>query len=110
MLRKKNKKEIPPEFLPHKNKAVSSSIFGFQKDKMLTSYVPRKNKTVILLSTMHETGNFDNFTKKPEIITNYNSTKGGVDKMCATYTVSKITKRWPCVIFYSLMNIAGINA
>lgn len=44
----------------------------------------------------------DNFNKKPEIITDYNSTKGGVDtveKMCATYTVSKITKRWPCVIF-----------
>jgi hypothetical protein len=43
----------------------------------------------------------------------YNSTKDGVDtvdKMCATYTVSRITKRWPCVIFYSLMNIAGINA
>ncbi|XP_060846028.1 piggyBac transposable element-derived protein 4-like [Rhopalosiphum padi] len=110
---KKNKREIPPEFLPHKNKAVSSSIFGFQKDKMLSSYVPRKNKTVILLSTMHDKGSLDNFTKKPEIIMDYNSTKGGVDtvdKMCATYTVSRITKRWPCVIFYSLMNIAGINA
>jgi len=75
---------------------------------MLTSYVSRKNKTVILLSTMHDKGSFDNFTKKPEIIIDYNSTKGGadtVDKMCATYIVSRITKRWPCVIFYSLMKL-----
>lgn len=69
--KKKNKKEIPPEILPHKIKAVSSSLFGFQKDKMLTSYVLRKNKTVILLSTMHEKKNLDNFTKKPEIIMDY---------------------------------------
>jgi hypothetical protein len=63
---------------------------------------------------MHEKGSLDNFTKKPEIIMDYNNTKGGVedtvDTICATYTVSRITKRWPCVIFYSLMNIAGINA
>lgn len=30
--------------------------------------------------------------------------------MCATYTVSRITKCWPCVIFYSLMNISKTNA
>lgn len=62
---------------------------------------------------MHEKRNLDNFTKKSEIIMDYNSTKGyvdTVDKMCATYTVSRIMKRWPCVNFYSLMNIVGINA
>lgn len=110
---KKNKKEIPPEFLPCKEKVVKSTIFGFQKDKALVSYVPRKNKAVILLSTMHDTSNIDKDTGKPEIILDYNSTKGGVDtvdKMCATYSVSRITRRWPCAVFYSLMNIAGINA
>jgi len=110
---KKNKREIPTAFLPDKNKEVGSSVFGFQKNKTLVSYVPRKNKAVILLSTMHHDSKIDVETRKPEIIIDYNCTKGGVDtvdKMCAAYSVSRITKRWPLVIFYSLMNIAGINA
>ncbi|XP_022183154.1 piggyBac transposable element-derived protein 4-like [Myzus persicae] len=101
------------KFLPDKKKEVGSSVFGFQKNKTLVSYVPRKNKAVILLSTMHHDSKIDVETRKPEIIMDYNCTKDGVDtvdKMCAAYSVSRITKRWPLVIFYSLMNIAGINA
>jgi len=110
---RKNKREIPTEFLPDKKKAIGSCVFGFQKNKTLVSYVPRKKQAVILLSTMHYDSKIDVETRKPEIIMDYNSTKGGVDtvdKMCAAYSVSRITKRWPLVIFYSLMNIAGINA
>jgi Transposase IS4 len=110
---KKNKREIPTEFLPDKKKEIGSCIFGFQKNKTLVSYVPRKNKAVILLSTMHYDSKIDVGTRKPEIIMDYNYTKGGVDtvdKMCAAYSVSRITKRWPLVIFYTMMNIAGINA
>ncbi|XP_060868067.1 uncharacterized protein LOC132943205 [Metopolophium dirhodum] len=62
---------------------------------------------------MYHDSKIDVKTHKPEIIMDYNCTKGGVDtvdKMCAAYSVSRITKRWPLVIFYSLMNIAGINA
>ena len=53
----------------------------------------------------------DHDTRKPQVILDYNETKGGVDtvdKMCAAYSVSRITKRWPCVVFYTLMNIAQI--
>ena len=80
---------------------------------MLVSYVPRKNKSVILLSTLHDDDDLDPNTRKPQVILDYNQTKGGVDtvdKMCAAYSVSRITKRWPCVVFYALMNIGGINA
>lgn len=45
---------------------------------------------------MHEKGNLDNLTKKFEIIMDYNSKKDGVDtvdKICATYTAPRITKR-----------------
>ena len=110
---KKNKAEIPKEFLPRKNRVVGSTLFGFQKEKMMLSYVPRKNKSVILLSTLHDDDEMDHDTRKPQVILDYNETKGGVDKvdkMCAAYSVSRITKRWPCVVFYTLMNIAGINA
>lgn len=104
---KKNKAAIPKEFLPNKERVTQSSLFGFQEDKTLVSYVSRKNKAVILLSTLHNDDEIDLDTQKPQIIMDYNATKGGV--MCAAYSVSRITKRWPCVIFYSLLNIEGIN-
>ncbi|XP_050502395.1 piggyBac transposable element-derived protein 4 isoform X4 [Diabrotica virgifera virgifera] len=110
---KKNNSEIPKEFLPNKRRDVQSTLLGFQEDKMMISYVPRKNKAVILLSTLHDDNKMDPDTKKPQAILDYNETKGGVDivdKMCAAYSVSRKTRRWPCVIFYTLINIGGINA
>lgn len=96
---RKNKRELPAEFVTGKNREVYSSIFGFQKDVTLVSYVPKKNKCVNLLSTMHhddaidgETGDF----KKPEIVTFYNLTKGAVDvvdEMSASYSTSRISNR-----------------
>lgn len=106
---RKNKKEIPVDFQPLKNKTTQSSIFGFQKDIMITSYTPKKNKSVILLSTMHNDASLDDETKKLEVIHFYNSTKG-VDQMCGNYSVSRRTRKWPLAIFFQLLNIAGINA
>jgi hypothetical protein len=51
--------------------------------------------------------------QKPEIVTFYNATKSGVDvvdKLCATYSVARNTKRWPMTIFYTILNVAAINA
>lgn len=62
---------------------------------------------------MHTGVEINEITNKPEMIMNYNMTKGGVDtvdKMCETYNVARGTNRWPMVIFYSLMNVAGINS
>lgn len=50
---RKNKREIPTEFSSAKKRQVNSSLFGFQKKMTIVSYVPKKNKCVILLSTMH---------------------------------------------------------
>lgn len=110
---KKNKREIPPEFLPNKNKTIKTSIFGFQKDVTMVSHATKKNKGVILISTMHSDSSIDQDSNKPEIITFYNSTKGGidtVDQLCNSYSVSRRTRRWPLAIFFSLLNVAGINA
>ena len=76
---KKNKREIPAEFLPNKQKLISSSVIGFQKHATLVSFIPKKNKSVVLLSTMHRDAAVDAKTKKPQIIQFYNSTKEGVD-------------------------------
>ena len=109
---KKNKREIPAEFLPNKKKTISSSMFGFQKHATLVSFTPKKNKSVVLLSTMHRDAKVDAETKKPEIIQFYNSTKGGVDtvdQLCSSYSVSRRTRRWPLCVFFHLVNIAGVN-
>lgn len=110
---KKNKKEIPPEFLPNKIREVGSSVFGFQDNITIVSYVPKKNKAVILLSTMDDTGEIDQITKKPDIILNYNKTKCGVDTVdqkCTSYTTQRITRRWPLAIFFRFLDIVGINS
>lgn len=50
---------------------------------------------------------------KPEFITYYNAHKSGVDtadQMYATYSVQRNTQRWPIVIFYTILNLGGINS
>ena len=48
---KRNKRQLPPELVVSKGRKELSSLFGFQKDIMLVSYVPKPKKTVILVST-----------------------------------------------------------
>ena len=110
---RKNKKEIPAELLPNKSRPIPSSIFAFRKDMTLVSYCQKKNKAVILLSTMHADDIVDRSSNKPDIVLFYNSTKGGidtVDEMCGNYSVQKRTRRWPLVLFFQMINIEGINS
>ncbi|XP_055839580.1 piggyBac transposable element-derived protein 4-like [Episyrphus balteatus] len=113
---RKNRREVPSEFLPKKNREEYTSIFGFQENCTIVSYCQKKNRSVILLSSMHNDDAIDSSTgdqRKPEMITDYNHTKIGVDmvdQLCQNYDVSRNTRRWPMVIFYDLLNISGINA
>uniref|UniRef100_A0AAV2L7G4 Reverse transcriptase domain-containing protein n=1 Tax=Knipowitschia caucasica TaxID=637954 RepID=A0AAV2L7G4_KNICA len=50
---------------------------------------------------------------KPQMILDYNSTKGGVDnldKVTATYSCQRKTARWPLVIFYNIVDVSAYNA
>ncbi|XP_072384588.1 uncharacterized protein [Diabrotica undecimpunctata] len=111
-----NQREIPAEFLPIKKREEKTSIFGFQEDMTLVSYCPKRNKSVILVSSMHHDKAIDPKTgdsKKPDIVTRYNKTKISVDcvdQLCVNYNVARNTCRWPMVIFFHLLNISGINA
>ncbi|XP_060803393.1 piggyBac transposable element-derived protein 4-like [Amyelois transitella] len=110
---KKNKREIPPEFKPSRARATGSSIFGFTKDITLSSYVPKKNKAVVMVSSMHHTASVDESTKKPENILYYNQTKIGVDLLdqrCSNYSTARRTRRWPLAIFYRMLDISVSNA
>lgn len=112
----KNKKEIPSSFVTTQGREEYSSKFGFQKNMTLVSYIPKKSKNIILLSTMHNDDSIDESSgieNKPEIVTFFNNTKSSVDtieKMCASYSVAKNTNRWPMAVFYTLLNVGAINA
>lgn len=110
---RKNKREIPPSFLPSRKTAVLSSNFAFDQQKTIVSFCPKRGKSVILLSTMHGDKAVNEETKKPEMIHFYNETKGGIDtfdQLNHTYSVARKTRRWPLRFFYGILDQAGVNA
>lgn len=51
--------------------------------------------------------------RKPPVILAYNEGKGGVDivdKMIDTYRCKVGTLRWPMVVFYTILDVAALNA
>lgn len=110
---RKNEKEVPASFLPNKRREVGTTLYGFTSDITLLSYTPKKNKSVLLVSSAHHHESTDQDSGKPDMICDYNSTKGGVDSLdekCAKFTCSRRTRRWPMVIFYRLFDISTVNA
>ena len=51
----KRKKFLPPQFATPKGREVESTIFGFSNNITMCSFVATKNKTVLVLSTIHYT-------------------------------------------------------
>jgi len=112
---RKNKPEIPALFLSGKQRNVNSTIFDFTNDLTLVSYVPARNKTVILTSSQHhdDTCMGEEKDHKPEIIMDYNATKSGVDildKLVKEYTCTRSTRHWPLKLFFNLIDVACVNA
>ncbi len=48
-----NKPELPPQLQQTKQRALLSSLFAFKKTHTVVSYVPKRGKNVLLLSTKH---------------------------------------------------------
>ncbi|KRZ66940.1 PiggyBac transposable element-derived protein 4 [Trichinella papuae] len=109
------RKEVPSCLRPNQTDALHSSKFLFTEDAMLASYVPKKGRNVILLSTQHmddDVGDEDQ-DWKPHVILEYNACKGGVDamdKMVREYSCCRNTKRWPLLLFMNMLDVAAVNA
>lgn len=56
---RKNKREIPPEMTNTTHRPALCSMFAFRNEKTLLSYCPKKNKVVLLLSTVHHSDEID---------------------------------------------------
>ncbi|KAL7383412.1 hypothetical protein ABVT39_010100 [Epinephelus coioides] len=79
---RKSRPELPPELLRVRRREVLSSIFAFTQTHILVSYIPKRGKNFVLLSTKHWALEISGEEKrKPQIILDYNCCKGGVDTM-----------------------------
>ncbi|CAF4780839.1 unnamed protein product [Rotaria sp. Silwood2] len=111
---RRNRQEIPRELQPDPRRPEQSSIFCFDRQLILVSYVPKKRHAVILLSSFHHDVSIDfERKKKPEIILYYNETKGGVDRMdqmVETYSCKRKIKRWPMTFFFNIVDVGTIAA
>lgn len=111
---RKNKRSIPPKLLQCKNIPRFNSTFAFTPDTTLVSYMSHKNKCTIVMSTMHhDTNVLGNSKKLPELISFYNSTKGGVDtvdKMLTCYSCKRKNNRWTMAVFSNMIDISALNS
>jgi len=98
---RKNKPEVPLSFI--RCASAMTSRFAFSNNMTLVSYCPKKNKVVLLISTLHKNGKINSETGKPEIVMHYNKTKEGTDtfdQLAKMYTTARISNRWTMRLFY----------
>ncbi|KAE8300066.1 Activating transcription factor 7-interacting protein 1 [Larimichthys crocea] len=111
---RKGNPELPRHLLQARERAVFSSTFAFTETHTLVSYIQRRGKNVLLLSTKHHHPDIGDEKKgKPVIVKDYNKCKGSVnnlDKALDTYSCRRKTKCWPLALFYSLVDISLYNA
>ena len=111
---RKSKPELPTDFTGAKGRNVKSTVYGFQLDAMIASYCPKTNRVVNMLSTMHSQPEIESTSdQKPSIILFHNKTKDGVgtlDRMLRSYFIKHMTRRWPLVLFYNMIDVSTINA
>lgn len=108
-----SRKEIPKEFLPSKTRTEKTQLVGYNGVKSLTSHVCRKNRAVIFMTTDPELMSEPTPGEMPIVNSHYNVKKCGVDlldKITKEVSLSKPTKRWPMVVFYSLLEMILHNS
>ena len=109
-----NRQHVPEEMKSVKDRQVNSTTFAWSGPVMMLSYVPKAKKNVLLVSSQHDQPDVSQLSdRKPEVILAYNDDKGGVhivDKMIDTYRTKVSTRRWPMVVFYTIVDIAALNS
>ncbi|XP_068675495.1 piggyBac transposable element-derived protein 4-like [Montipora foliosa] len=106
-----NKPHIPDAMKANSTRQVNSSLFGFNDQATLVSYVPKEKQDVLALSTMHHDDQVDGDAQKPEII--LYSTKSGVDNLdhlATMYTSRRKVNRWPVALFGNVVDVGAVAA
>lgn len=109
-----NKRCLPEEAKKNPSRPVLATVFGFHENLVsLCSYVPKKNKAVNLISTVHYSKYCEGEAQKPEAILFYNTNKAGVDcmdQMATHFTTKRPTRRWTLAFFFNMLDVMGLAA
>lgn len=109
-----NRQHVPEEMKSVKGRQLHSTQFAWSGSVMMLSYVPKAKKNALLGSSQHDQPNISQRAdRKPEVILAYNEDKGDVDvvdQIIYTYRTRVATLRWPMVVFYSIIDVAALNA
>ena len=68
---------------------------------------------MIILSTEHDDERVEGEDRNLKTILHYNEKKRGVDNMdhlASIFTCRRKTNRWPMVLFYNMLDVAGVAA
>ena len=81
---------------------------------MIASYCPKINGVDNMLSTMRSQPEIESTSdQKTSIILFHNKTKDGIDtldRMLRSFSIKHMTRRWPLVLFYDIIDVSTINA
>lgn len=91
-----------------------SSKLAFSTTTTLASYLPKGNKNVILLGTLHKMADISGREdRKPDIILDYKHNKGGVDNLhraTGPHCRRGMTVCRPLVIFHNITDMSSYDA
>ena len=112
-----NRRDVPKKFKTVKDRELysTSELWETQNRIALISYVPKKNKNVLVMSSAHASVDIQNERddKKPTLIHDYNQGKGGVDLLDSCiddFSTKRKTNRYPLVVFFNILDICIFNA
>jgi len=109
----RKRREVPEIAKKCKEELYHTQVLK-ESDATLSVYQGKRNKDVLILSTLHpEVSVESGGKKKPESVLCYNETKYGVDvvdQMAKKYSVKMPCRRWPVHTVCNILDLAAINA
>ena len=102
-----NRREVPSQFKAAKGREVKSTkaLCDHLNNILILPYVPKCNKNVLMMFSLHFSISITNCHKKPTVITDYNQYKGGVDTLdenCEEFSCLRKTNRLRKTNIYQL--------
>ena len=108
-----NRRDIPPLMKSTKTcqRYDSRFLWNHANRIMLLAYAPKRNKNVLLMSSEHTSAETDlaRGNKKPQVILQYNESKGGVDSRVKDYSYKRKTSRYPLIFLFNMIDVSLLN-
>ncbi|KRY38303.1 PiggyBac transposable element-derived protein 4 [Trichinella spiralis] len=113
-----NRRDVPLCLRNTRGRDVYSTLVVYEHNKkviMMISYVPRKNKNVLLMTSCHTKLKIDNQRddRRPNIINDYNLGKGGVDSRDSRiedFSCKRKTNKCTMLMLYLIVDVCINNA